>query len=286
MAGGVHSGRFCMVDGQTGVMNWTVNETSTPAATRDSATALMMARFPGIKDWNGTFAANGTPPLTLFPSEEFSFFGFTAPTSDIVGSNGDIVSGSALCDSLGITWNFESADILSYVSSFSGNGPLVRAASAHYEDSSSPQYSAAVGLLLQILGGDDPVVIPNVKTINLTLSAENPSYVDSSTAGWTGRKAGVLDATLDIEFNATDLTPLGSPVIGDSLQFQFYVNDTDSWSFAWWILKDVTNLTCDRNGAIIGYTANFEFNGFDADGNIGYVLRPTDTMAWWGTAPG
>lgn len=272
-----HSGKFGVVNGQSAVRNWQINNTSTPAKYVASNTKGAPGRNPGPKDWTGSFSAYGGEPAVL-PGEKFSFVGYTAPTDKALGGVGITYEGTAVVDSVVVNWNWESGENVNYVVNFSGDGALTRGTGSHTDDS-EVEVHGTTGLAVA-LDGDAAIC---VATATLTLNASNSAYVNSCTSGWNGRESGVLDAMLSLTIHARDLEAIDSGAdIGDYFALRLYVNDADYWLLKWMQLKDQTGLTVDiETGAVISYTAAFEFSAFEAGGGTpGQLLLPSGAALW------
>lgn len=276
---GVHSGKFGMVNGQSAVRNWSVNLTSAPKKYVASHTAQGPGRKRGIQDWTGSFGCYGGKPI-IMPGDTFTFAGFTAPTTGVEATNGDVYSGSAIVDSVALTWNYETGDIISHVVNFGGNGAWAKTAS-HYEDATDPDLNECIDISAKV----DGETLDNVTQITLTITAENKTYVNSSTAGWTKRLAGTIDATLAVGLH--DTNPDGFVTgLGDDNEFKLFVNADDFWLLRWFKFKDINGLNVNREGGdVIAFTANFEMSGLDADNAVGCIVLPGETTAWWGEDP-
>jgi len=273
---GVHSGKFGFVNGMSAIRTWQVNDVSAPKKYVHSGTLGGPGRKRGIRDFTGSFGAYGGLPAVM-PGAAFTFAGYTAPTNDTEGGTGDVYSGSAIVDQVAVTWNYETGDIIAHTVNFSGNGELARS-TAVYTDETTPAIEVPIDLSITADGED----VCNVTTVTLTITAENKSYVNSCTDGWTKRKPGPIDATLAIAVQDTNPDEFVAS-IGDSILFNLFVNDTDFWLLKWMHYKDNSGLTVNREtGDIIGFTANFEFDGF-AEGiaTPGEITEPGEVTAWW-----
>jgi hypothetical protein len=276
---GLMSGKFGMVNGQSAVRNWQTTLTSSPKKYVASHSAQGPGRRPGIQDWTGSFGCYGAKPLVM-PGETFTFGGFTGPTTGVEATNGDAYGGSAIVESVALTWNWESGDILSHVVNFGGNGAWAKTL-AHYEDNGDPELRETIGLGAEV----DGETIDNVTTITLTITAENKTYVNSSTAGWTKRVAGTIEATLSLGLQNTNVDDLVIG-IGEDCEFKLFVNDEDFWLLRWMHFKDISGLQANREGGdIVALTCNFEMQGLDAANEIGCIVLPGETTAWWGEDP-
>lgn len=274
-----HSGKFAVVNGQSTVRNWTVNEINEAKPFVASNTLGATGRRVSVWDWNGTFSAYGGSP-SMFPGDAFTFAGYTAPDDDTQGSDGQRYSGTGIIDSIVITWNWANGDILSYVANFSGNGALA-ADTGLYTDSTTPTVPPAVDTKITYDDSGD-TDWTNISQAVLTLTAANQAYVNSSSVvsgkAWRQRKAGILDATLAVTEDRTLRASL--PDIGDSLDLKLWVNATEFWQLQWMFLENFSNISADREtGAIIQRTANLSMNCHDGT-SLGTIVHPDLTVKW------
>jgi hypothetical protein len=275
---GVHSGKWGVVNGKSAVRNWQVNKISSPKKAVASHTRGGPLRKRGIFDWSGSYGAYGKQPLIL-PGQNFAFAGYCAPNNGVEGGTGDVYSGQAIVDSVAMTWNFEAADILSHTVNFSAyNSPLAESTGV-YADETDPELTTAISLGITAEGE----TIANIKSVTLTLTSENKTYVNSSTNGWTYRDPGTIDATLAITVDDTNASEFGIDV-GDDAEFKLFVNDTEFYLLRWMHFKERTGLNVDReSGNIVGFTANFELNGLlDTEEGLerGSIVLPDETVFW------
>jgi len=271
------SGRYGMVNGQTAVRKWNANFVSAPKKYVHSGTKAGPGRRRGIQDWNGGFDCYGHTP-SLLPGVEFTFQGFTAPTTGVVGTNGSVYSGPAIVDSLQMSWNWETGDILSHAISFSGRGAWSKTL-GHYEDTSDEDPTQECIDLTITADGE---TIPNVTQATMNLSSENKTYINSSTGGNTGRKAGVIDCTIGVTVQNTHFDDFVL-TIGDYIEIALGVGDAGEWIFSKMHLKDFSGIETNiETGDIIKFTANFEYSYLTKDEEDelvrGYIMLPDGTI--------
>lgn len=280
---GVHSGKFAVVDGQSTVRNWQINDNMTPARFVASNTRGGTGRRRGPKSWTGSFGAYGGIPAVM-PGEIFAFSGYTAPAND-VGGSGKLYQGDAIVDSLGLSWNFQSGELISYQIGFSGHLELTitdgveadvsdpaafEPCSAKLEYSNDSQGSSG--------GSSGFVEWDDIVQVNINITAANASYVNSSTNCWTGRKAGPIDWTMSVTEQNDDR--VADREKGEYLDLKMYIDATDFWWLRWGLVRDFTGLTVDREtGNIIQRTTNLDMNGFYGD--VGHIKLPGETTPWW-----
>lgn len=281
MSGGVHGGRYGVVNGITGVRNWQINDNGTLSKYVNSATAIGSGRKAGITSWAGGFSGHGGLPPVL-PGILFGFEGYTAPDDDILSHQGIKYTGNAMVESAAINWDWASGNVLEYQVGFSGALGLTETAGAYpYADVgvSDPE---AIGLchIDYSVDGSTWTVLSNVTQASLQLTNAVQPYVNSSTAGGTGRKAGVFDWTASIAIEDTLLG--GGLAKFTTYQWRFYTDATHFWFLKWGTVKEFTGLTSSpETGAIISHTIAIEMNAQKA-GVLGSVIAPAAMSSYWG----
>lgn len=278
----VHGGKFGIVNGISSVRQWTIQDQISLLKAVNSATKGASARRKGIRSWNGSYNAYGGLP-SVMPGESFTFAGYTAPNDDVLASDGVKYSGTAFVDSVAITWNFQTGDILSHVTNFTGHLALTVASAAVITDATSPDLQETCGLKIQY----DPlsgtfVDWGNVTQVTLTISAANQKYVNSSTnlSGicWTGVKAGVLDWTLSVGEQENIRTLFA---LGDNLKLKLFTTASLFWELWYGMVKEATGITVDiESGAILARTTNLEMNGYGPA--VGKIVKPGASAFWTG----
>jgi hypothetical protein len=270
MAGAL-SGRFGVVNGVSTVRNWSINHISTPQKFVASNTKGGAGRRHGVQDFNGSFGGYGYAPPVM-PGEGFSFSGLTAPTTGVEASSGQLWNGTAIVDSVAVTYSWAAAEIVSWVLNFSANGALTNTDGA-IADVLEPTVPQVCGSEIEI----ESAPILDVVSAVLTLTAENQAYVNSSSVisgkCWTKRRRGNLDWTLAIV--QQDDEPFAH-AIGEDLE----VTLPGGWALNWAHYESLSNLLVDREtGAIISRTLNFSMNGF-VGGDVGQILVPGGDQLW------
>lgn len=279
---GVHSGKFGVLNGRSTVRNWAINEESTNPKFVASNTRGGSGRRNGINSWSGSLATYGHAP-GIMPKDIAAFLGYTGPDSDILAGTGPRATGNIICDSLALNWNWTNGEILNAVANFSGHlGLGWTMAGAAITDVTVPDVPEVTGTLFEYsANGTDWFEITDLVSAALTIIAENQSYVNSSTGGETGRKAGNIDWTLAlVQQNLDRGVTLGFDK-GDDIQIRGYVDAVDFWLLKWGKVKNFTNLTVDiETGAIMQRTVNIEMNGF-VGGVVGGITLPGAGSPWW-----
>lgn len=278
---GVHSGKFGVVNGQGNVVNWQVTDTADTQKFIASNTRGGTMRRPGIQSWSGSFEQQTGSPV-LFPGQFFAFAGYVAPDNDTLNGTGEVYSGQAIVDELEMEWDWAGGGLIKTTLNFSGHLVLTpMSGQAALVDNSvidAPSVLTAGSPLVGV-NGAALVAWPNLTQATLTLSAENQSYVNSSTGGWTGRKAGNIDWSLQ----ATEQEVLRTLFQKfDQLELELFVDAVNYWHLKWGQVKDFTNIRVDREGAIIARTVNVEMQGFDkTSGTAGLITAPGAGANFW-----
>lgn len=276
-----HSGRWGVVNSQSTVRNWTLNEIEETKRFYASNTLSGAGRKPSVFDFTGSFSQYGAVP-TVLPGETFTFAGFTAPDDDSeTPGNGQRYTGPAIVDSVAITWNWENGEIISSVTNFAGNGRLVKAVDTALTDVSSVDAPVVCGTKIEYDTGSGDVEWGNIANAVLTMMCENQPYLNSSSIDngecWRQRKKGNFDWTLALTEQASSRANLPNP--GDDMILKLYTTDSLFWELKWGHLENFSNITVDREtGAIISRQVNLAMNGWNP--TVGYVKKPDTTDFW------
>lgn len=278
---GIHSGKFGAVNGISTVRNWQIGETSDVKVFAASNTKGGTGRRRGNRDWSGNIAHYGGLPLVL-PGEEFNFAGFTSPDDDVSG-NGVRWYGPAICESVNINWNWETAEIINSVINFAANGALARD-TTEITDTSNVDAPSPIGAGVRIIpsGSSSAGELCPVVSAALTLTTPAKPYANSCTAGQMKRKLGNLDWTLALVLHENDPDDLPY-AIDDFVGIQIDIDDTGSnyWEMIYALVQDFSNIVTDiETGNIIQMTSNFGMAADDAEGNIGTISLPGGTQYW------
>lgn len=272
---GVISGVNGAVDGSGSVRTWEVTATNDVVNVFNSATKGMAITQPGNDDWSGSYTAHGHTPVRM-PGQGFTF------TGSVDGTNG--VTGTAIVDSVEIVINIETGEKIGHTVNFSGNGALSKGAAAA-TDTSTPDTPTSIGAKVEIA---TPAAVPSwgeledVRTVTITITAENQSYVNSGTEGGTRRAVGNLSASLSIDVHTDD--PNDLPDEGDVRGVRVFVNATEFWLFDWIVFNSIGPISVDIEGAgIVEATVAGEYTGYTAiggDTTEGEITNPADTTFW------
>jgi len=288
----VLSGKYAAINGFSTTRNWVISETTTPAEFRASNTRSGTGRREGVYDYTGTCEGYaGVPPV--MPSEYFDFQGYTAPTTGARGATGKNHSAlNAICEEVTINWNWGNCELLNWSMRFAAGQPTnITSTTAALTDDSIPNPPIVCGTKVTLTASDTEW--PNIVTASLTITANNPTFVNSSTQCFTGRRPGIIDWTAAITEQAVDTFAtlasgacLGTYVGSDNI-LKLWVDGSTYWDLRWAHLVSISDLRADNDtGAIIEQTNNFAMNGFVGQ-SIGRIARPGEDGAsnpyWWPT---
>lgn len=276
---GVLSGIAGAVDGIGTIRTWSVETSAAIQRMIASNTKGGPIRLAGNKDWSGNYAAYGHTPLKM-PGDIFTFHG------SLEGAKG--IEGSAIVEAAEIVIDIEGGLPIAHTVDFAAMGALDLAAEKAVSDSLDPAVFPAIGRKVQIgtvVADPDYSDIPNVRTITLRFSAENPSYVSSGTAGHLKRLKGNVDAGLSVSVYEGDAAALIAPNTLKAVKI--FVTSTLFWELRWILFGEASGIEIDREGgALIGATLNGEFNGFTEIAEVmteGYIKKP-GAVGWWPAA--
>lgn len=280
----VHGGKLGAIDAFDTIAMWSLNETQTPGRGIASNTRFAPVRKAGARAWTGTYKGYGGQPA-MMPGQIAAFVGFGAPTNDISG-NGLRYSGNIMADSVAITWNFRTGELISHTVNFSGHLALAIADGAQVTDVTIPDMPSVVLSKIQWKPAASGALadFPNVSQATLTLSAQNQSYVNSGTviSGklWTGRVAGPIDWTFALQQDDDVRVGATVPQIADDIQIKAFINATEFWLLNWGHVRDYTGLQVNlETGAILARTVNIDMTAHDGT-TLGVITKP-DTTNWW-----
>jgi len=282
---GVLSGRYGQVNGVNTLRQWSINDTLSPAKAVASNTLQGTARKKGVRNWSGSFNTFGAAKNLVLPGDSFSFVGYGAPDNGVAGAAGLRYSGTALCKSVAITWNWESGDILSQVVQFEGSLELTKASGADPGDAVAPVLPEVGPTDIKWAAGNltNFASLPNMTQATLTITAAVTPYVNSSTYIngflWTGKKAGPIDWTLAIQQEDTErLTNIFE--IGDVVNLKLFTDASLYWLLTYGFVRDFTGITVNREtGAIISRTINIDMNAYYGS-TAGQIAMPGGTVYW------
>ena len=123
----------------------------------------------------------------------------------------------------------------------------------------------------------------NIVQASLTITANNPTFTNSSNIARTGRRAGIIDWNASIVEQSTGqhaslvLSPCLGVAQGGNNLLKLWCDAATYWELMWAHLIDTSDLRVDADtGAIVQQTHNFAMAGMDSSGVIGRIARPGD----------
>lgn len=281
---GIHSGKFGRVNGVNTMRLFTIAEQARQPKAVASNTLLGTARKRGVHSWNGTYQAYGAVPVVM-PGNIFAFEGYGSPDNNVSGDNGLRYDGDAMCTRVAIQWDWNTGAIIGHTVTFNGHLELTKAAAADPGDAVPPNLPETTGTkILYGANNTTPATeLLNIVRAELTISAANESYVNSSTyangKAWTGQKSGPIDWSVSMTQQDTERVT-GIFDIDDVVQLRMFVDASTYWELKYGIVRDFSGITVNREtGAIIGRTVNIDMNGYYGSTN-GHILKP-DGSTWW-----
>ena len=283
---GAKSGKFAVVGSTSTTQGWTINETNSLNKFSTSNLKCGTARKKGVFDWVGTYKGLGGLPPHL-PGETVAFTGYLGPTDEVSGV-GQTVSGNIIILSSVITWDFQTAAIISWVNNYGGHLAATWGTGT-VTDVTDVEAPETYGVDVDNNG----TIFDDVTQGVLTLSSDVKTYVNSSThvggKCWTGRKAGIIDWTYALSQECSDRDQAGgldgAPAIGSTDNYlKLFVDGTDYWGLKWGAVAGYSGLSADNDsGDIIARTINFEKNGWDeGTTSLGEIFTPGELVTpWW-----
>ena len=272
-----HTGQFGTVNGHSYINTWNIQRTRALQTSKNSSGRGGTHRKCGVGSWQGGWNADGGAP-TVFPGQQFAFAGYSAPDDDVEGSAGIVYSGQAVCNQLVITIDKSTDAIVSHAVSFLGHLGLTEASGAAALDAGTSMVECSTPTKIEY--GSTPVALADWTTATLTITANVASYVNSETAGETGRKkTSDIDWTMAINVERTD-SPLAE---GSQLEeLKVYVNATEFWHLNYARVQEYGGFTVDRSSnAILAQTLTLAMDAKKAsDGSLGSILAPDTTQVW------
>lgn len=274
--------------------NWSISEGYTTNKIVHSGTQLGSDREVGIHDWSGSFSCYGPKPLYM-PGTVVSASFYRAPDSTGDEDNGDIYTGLIYIESVAITINFVTNEVIGHVVNFGGSGSLTVSQGSPFADATPPVNSTpCFGKVVTFVTGtpDVETVIEHVTQVTLTFTREAKTSVNSGESDSTNKCLTVREPGAAIDWTLAISTEEGSRtavlIPGYKHKFRVYVTTvygtTQSYELVWGLVKDITGLTVDRETAnIIAQTYNVEMKGF-ISGVAGNITLPGEVSAWWPAA--
>jgi hypothetical protein len=281
----VHSGKRGRVNGVNTMRRWSIVETERQPKAVASNTLIGTARRRGVRSWSGSYEAYGEQPVTgAMPGETFALSAYGAPADDISGS-GLLYEGDCVVKQVRIKWDWKAGAIISHTVDFDGHLELEKNSGADPGDAVTPNLKETAGtkLLWAANTGTPATELPNLTSMELTITAAVADYVNSSTyinsVLWTGRKAGPIDWTLKIS-QEDDERLTGIFTVGDYVNLRLMTDGTNYWELTTGLVSGFSGITVNReSGEIIGRSIDIGMNAYYGS-SAGHVILPGGTT-WW-----
>lgn len=282
MAHEVIAGIKGVVNGVDTVRQWGISLGNELQAYVASNTKGGTGRVEGNNDWSGSYGAYGHTPAQM-PGGTFTFLG------EIGGGttpNFTQATGSALVDSVEITIPIEEGGIISHVVNFSSNGALTFPTGT-ITDAVVPNPPPSIGTKIEsaeLIATPVFTEIQDVRSVTITITASNPSYASSGTAGETKRVAGNIDCSVSFTQYEADWTLHPAP--GVKKELKVFVDATTFWHFKWVEFGELSDLQVNRETAdIIGATHNASMAGYanvppTPTATEGFIKKPDASTFW------
>lgn len=276
----VVSGKNGAVDGSTDVRDWSISSEADLQAYVSSATKGGTARVPGNVDWNGQYNSYGHTPVRM-PGETFEFKG---SIDGSVGAN--CPANGAIVDQVEIRIDIEAAAIIDHTVAFSANGILSFGATVA-ADASVPSPPPSKGTKIQTAvpsGSPSYGDILDVRTVTITITSDNKSYVSSESAGQVKRTAGNIDFSLSYSVYADDFSNANVPAVNTVADIKVFVNATQFWHLQWCKYGEASDLGVGIESADnVAASLNAVMEGFtdiSATPTEGFIKNPAGTTFW------
>lgn len=266
---------------------WSVDPSDAVIKKITSATRGAAVRLKGNEEWSGSFVANGTLPAVL-PGDSFIFEGVT--TGGGGATEAHAVVGTARCNNVVIVLDFVSGEPISHTVSFESDGTL------EYKDAETIELDSALDAdAFDVPGSDQSVTftkmpatpawadtLPDVQTVTITLTADNPARITSSTSGVVQHDKGTPDATVSI--TVLEASPTEWWKIGEVYAIKVNVTSSTFWEFQFLYVEKIGNVQVDPDSnELVGVTYEMGFcsvaDALAAD-TPGKIVAPS-TSNWY-----
>lgn len=277
------SGRFLTVNNIGSIMTATVNESLSAESYVSSNTGGGTASGGGVVDWSIALSGKGGKP-PVFPNEILAAQIYTSPDNGQEGGDGTRYIGSAICRQIAITWNHVNNQLTSWTADLASRSSLTTDTGAPFDDTTAlsqdypcgtfPSYGASIEI---------PAITTSTLTISANLAAANNSSTRDANGCFIKYSAGPINFTWTATQEDYRRGVAGYPDLGENIELDLPVNDTDSWKLRWAKQLAYTNLAFNVDGTNISRQLNLAMNANTGSG-IGHIIQPGETVPAWGVA--
>lgn len=243
------------------VRNWRLNALANPEQRVYSGTRYGTQRINAFVDYTGSFEGYGANP-PLFVGDQFTFIGYTAPTTGVPCTPGCAYSMLSMVDTLTITWNWTQENMKIFWNiGFSAIGaPTTTAAFDDPCDDAVFCDANACDLVLVLkdpCAADAVVEFCNLTSATLSFTANSIVYSNSSTGCRPKREPGNLDWTLEVP----DQNPCIIPTIQADYLIELPASATTKWILKWGKYLGARDFIVDMEAnTLVGKTNVFAMN--------------------------
>lgn len=270
------------------VRTWGITHSAALNEAVCSATRGGRMRIDGNKDWTGQFTGYGALPI-IMPGDAFWFAGaITGSGASAIGAAGPV-----RCESVTISWDIEGGRPIEHTVTFGADGELTLGTITVPPDTSVPEGLSARGKKMELAPHPftNFTAVDEVRTMTLTLTRANVAYVASATSGWTGRKMGNFDCTIEATLYAKDTDGWASfPQPNSIYAVRLYTKTLEIegvdeyWLVKWAKFGDLGAMDVDiEGGAMVGGSMSAGFTGVTPVSGVptvGEVLKPGGAPLW------
>lgn len=267
------------------VRNWSLDGVANPETRVYAGTRFGTDRIPGFIEYTGSFQGFGAAP-PLFVGDEFTFLGYTAPTSGVSCTPGCAFEVPAIVTTLNITWNWTQENSgVNWTIGFGSIGSLEEDA-AFPDDCDDDVFCDDNPCSLQFRMFDcdnNEVDWCNIVSASINFTAGVGAYSNNSTNCQVLKQVGNLDWTMEV----VDQNACKIPVINDLYHFEIDAtsNPVTSWIIQWALGLGFNNFRVDtESNEVIGKSNNFGMKAVNccipSQPIRGMIVAPDTTIVW------
>jgi hypothetical protein len=262
---------------------WGVSKTADTKAFAASNTKSGTGRRAGNLDWNGSFQQQSGFPSVL-PGDTGTFIGLIAPAGDAQGAAGLGKTGSFICDSVQIVWNWMTNEIVRSTVNISGNGLLTNISNADLVDASQSLAVPSSLCAMQIVKHDTVSYVNGCfQQATLTMARANKPFANSCTSGSINRRIGNLDWSLVLQSDVEDTATGWDFDENDYVKIKAYIDDEQFWLLEYGLVRAFENFNVNvETGDISRYSIAIDMSGDTGPGTDfdGQIVKPDVSVMW------